>query len=202
MIHDGFIYLATLMLLAAILVNLPVYLRGKGAQTFFKFAPPIVLIYLGMMLLCTMKVWDLQDTSAVYVAIKNPLLYAMLFLMLLRCDLKKIIKLGPKMLIGFFSASISIGVGFVVSYGIFHKLLGPDSWKALAALCGSWLGGGSNMLAVQAILDVSEERMAEGPVFLYTLAAAAERVVGVFGVCVAHDKKRVSEYRRRWRREN
>ena len=61
------------------------------------------------------------------------------------------------MLIGFFSASISIGVGFVVSYGIFHKLLGPESWKALAALCGSWLGGGSNMLAIQAILDVSEE---------------------------------------------
>ena len=160
MIHDGFIYLATLMLLAAILVNLPVYLRGKGAQTFFKFAPPIVLIYLGMMLLCTMKVWDLQDTSAIYVSIKNPLLYAMLFLMLLRCDLKKIIKLGPKMLIGFFSASISIGVGFVVSYGIFHKLLGPESWKALAALCGSWLGGGSNMLAIQAILDVSEESLA------------------------------------------
>ena len=131
MIHDGFIYLATLMLLAAILVNLPVYLRGKGAQTFFKFAPPIVLIYLGMMLLCTMKVWDLQDTSAVYVAIKNPLLYAMLFLMLLRCDLKKIIKLGPKMLIGFFAASLSICTGFIVSYAIFHKMLGPDSWKAL-----------------------------------------------------------------------
>lgn len=50
MIHDGFIYLGTLMLLAAILVNLPVYLKGKGAQKFFKFAPPIVLLYLGMML--------------------------------------------------------------------------------------------------------------------------------------------------------
>ena len=160
MIHDGFIYLATLMLLAAILVNLPVYLRGKGAQTFFKFAPPIVLIYLGMMLLCTMKVWDLQDTSAIYVAIKNPLLYAMLFLMLLRCDLKKIIKLGPKMLIGFFAASLSICTGFIVSYAIFHKMLGPDSWKALGALCGSWLGGSGNMLAVQAVLDVSEESMA------------------------------------------
>ena len=67
------------------------------------------------------------------------------------------------MLIGFFSASISIGIGFVVSYGIFHKLLGPDSWKALAALCGSWLGGGSNMLAVQAILDVSEESLSICP---------------------------------------
>lgn len=57
MIHDGFIYLATLMLLAAILVNLPCVPAGKRrTDHFFKFAPPIVLIYLGMMLLCTMKV--------------------------------------------------------------------------------------------------------------------------------------------------
>ena len=160
MIHDGFIYLGTLMLLAAILVNLPVYLKGQGAQKFFKFAPPIVLLYLGMMLLCTMKMWNLEDTAATYKAVKNPLLYAMLFLMLLRCDLKKIIKLGPKMLIGFFAASLSICTGFIVSYAIFHKMLGPDSWKALGALCGSWLGGSGNMLAVQAVLDVSEESMA------------------------------------------
>ena len=39
-------------------------------------------------------------------------------------------------------------------------MLGPDSWKALGALCGSWLGGSGNMLAVQAVLDVSEESMA------------------------------------------
>ena len=108
-----------LMLLAAILVNLPVYLKGKGAQKFFKFAPPIVLLYLGMMLLCTMKMWNLEDTAATYKAVKNPLLYAMLFLMLLRCDLKKIIKLGPKMLIGFFAASLSICTGFIVSYVYF-----------------------------------------------------------------------------------
>ena len=136
------------------------YLKGKGAQKFFKFAPPIVLLYLGMMLLCTMKMWNLEDTAATYKAVKNPLLYAMLFLMLLRCDLKKIIKLGPKMLIGFFAASLSICTGFIVSYAIFHKMLGPDSWKALGALCGSWLGGSGNMLAVQAVLDVSEESMA------------------------------------------
>mgnify|MGYP005866464771 FL=1 len=64
------------------------------------------------------------------------------------------------MLIGFFAASLSICVGFMVSYAIFHKMLGPDSWKALGALCGSWLGGSGNMLAVQAVLDVSEESMA------------------------------------------
>jgi uncharacterized membrane protein len=80
--------------------------------------------------------------------------------MLLRCDLKKIVKLGPKMLIGFFSATISIGLGFVVAYAIFHKSLGENAWQALGALCGSWMGGGGNMLAIQAALDVDEATMA------------------------------------------
>ena len=74
------------------------------------------------------------------------------------------------MLIGFFAASLSICTGFIVSYAIFHKMLGPDSWKALGALCGSWLGGSGNMLAVQAVLDVSEESMAyslHGPKQMY-----------------------------------
>ena len=55
----------------------------------------------------------------------------MLFLMLLRCDLKKILKLGPKMLVSFFAASVSIGLGFVASFAIFKGGLGPDAWKSL-----------------------------------------------------------------------
>ena len=160
MIKDGFLYLAALIFAAAILVNLPKIFKGKKAQVFFNFAPPIVLIYLGLMLLCTLKVWDLSATSAVYKSVKNPILYAMLFLMLLRCDLKKIAKLGPKMLIGFFAATLSIGLGFVVSYAIFHQWLGEGSWKALGALCGSWMGGGGNMLAIQAAIGVDEATMA------------------------------------------
>ena len=80
--------------------------------------------------------------------------------MLLRCDLRKIIKLGPKMLIGFFSATISIGLGFVAAYAIMHNFLGENSWQALGALCGSWMGGGGNMLAIQAALNVDEATMA------------------------------------------
>jgi uncharacterized membrane protein len=64
------------------------------------------------------------------------------------------------MLIGFFAATISIGLGFVVSYAIFHNGLGTDAWKALGALCGSWMGGGGNMLAIQAALGVDEATMA------------------------------------------
>lgn len=160
MIKDGFLYLAVLLFTAALLVNLPKLFKGRVAQNIFKFAPPIVLIYLGLMLLCTFKLWDLKSTSEVYSSVKNPLLYAMLFLMLLRCDFKKIIKLGPKMLIGFFAATLSIALGFVVAYAIFHNLTGEGSWKALGALCGSWMGGGGNMLAIQAALDVDESTMA------------------------------------------
>lgn len=160
MIKDGFLYIAALVFTAAILIILPRLIKGKAAQTFFKFAPPIVLIYLGLMLLCTFRLWDLEATAEAYSALKNPLLYAMLFIMLLRCDLKKIIKLGPKMLIGFFAATVSIGLGFVISYAIMHGALGEGSWKALGALCGSWMGGGGNMLAIQAALNVDEATMA------------------------------------------
>lgn len=160
MIKDGFVYIAVLIFVSAILINLPTLCKEKKISVFFKFAPPIVLIYLGLMLLCTFKLWDLNTTASTYNSLKNPLLYAMLFIMLLRCDLRKIIKLGPKMLIGFFSATISIGLGFVIAYMIMHNRLGSDAWKALGALCGSWMGGGGNMLAIQAALNVGESEMA------------------------------------------
>ena len=159
MITDGFMYIAVLVFLAGLLVSLPKILKGKVAQKFFSFAPPVVLIYLGLMILCTLNVWDLEATKPAYSGIKNPILYAMLFIMLLRCDLKKIIKLGPKMLIAFFSATLSIGLGFVVAYAIMHGTLGEGAWQALGALCGSWMGGTGNMLAIEAALNVEPTQM-------------------------------------------
>jgi len=160
MIKDGFLYIAVLTFTAAVLVFLPKIFRGKTAQRLFALAPPVVLIYVGLMFLCTIKLWDLKATSAAYGSLKNPLLYAMLFLMLLRCDLRKIVKLGPKMLIGFFAATVSISLGFFISYAVLNNALGEGAWKSLGALCGSWMGGAGNMMAIQAALDVSENDMA------------------------------------------
>ena len=160
MITDGFTYIAVLVFIAAVLVNLPHVLKNNTAQTFFRFVPSVVLIYLTMMISCTFKVWDMEATSSAYAVLKNPLLYAMLFLMLLRCDLRRILHLGPKMLTGFLAASFSIGLGFLVSYALMHNMLGENAWGALGALCGSWMGGSGNMLAIQAALNVSETDMA------------------------------------------
>ena len=156
MITNGFTYIAVLIFLAAILVWLQKYTKAK----FFDFVPPIVLLYLLTMIFCTMGVWDLAETKPAYSALKNNILFAMIFLMLLRCDIRKILKLGPKMLGGFFAASISIGIGFIATYAILHTQLGADAWKALGALCGSWMGGSGNMIAVQAAFDIGEADMA------------------------------------------
>lgn len=156
MITNGFTYIAVLIFIAALLVWLQKYTKSK----FFDYAPPIVLLYLITMIFCTLKVWDMEATKPAYSALKNNILFAMIFLMLLRCDIRKIVKLGPKMLGGFFCASITISLGFIITYAILHGPLGEEAWKALGALCGSWMGGSGNMIAVQAALDIGEADMA------------------------------------------
>lgn len=155
MITNGFTYVAVLLLLAAILVTA----EKKTGWKFFKYVPAVVLLYLISMLLCTLGVWDMESTKPAYSALKNSMTYAMVFCMLLRCDIRKIIKLGPKMLIGFFSASLTIMIGFVVAFLLMKGVIGTDAWMGLGALCGSWLGGSGNMVAVQAALEISEADM-------------------------------------------
>ena len=156
MITNGFTYIAVLIFIAAMLVWLQKYTKSK----FFDYAPQIVLLYLITMIFCTLGVWDMEATKPAYSALKNNLLFAMIFLMLLRCDIRKILKLGPKMLGVFFAASVSIGLGFIITYAVLHTPLGAEAWKALGALCGSWMGGSGKMIAVQAAFDIGESDMA------------------------------------------
>ncbi len=158
MITNGFTYVAVLLFMAAVLVTLEKTAKG-WLQKFFKFIPAVVLCYLVAMLLCTMKVWDLGETKPAYSALKNNLTYAMIFAMLLRCDIRKVLRLGPRMLIGFFSATLTIIIGFVVAFVLMKGVIGSDAWMGLGALCGSWIGGSGNMVAVQAALDISEADM-------------------------------------------
>ena len=155
MITDGFTYVAVLILLAGALVTLE---KGTG-WALFRYLPAVVLVYLISMLLCTVGTWDMAATKPAYAGLKNSLTYAMVFTMLLRCDIRKVLKLGPRMLLGFFSASVTIMIGFIVAFLVMKNFIGGDSWMALGALCGSWLGGSGNMVAVQAALGVSEADM-------------------------------------------
>jgi uncharacterized membrane protein len=73
--------------------------------------------------------------------------------------LRKIRKLGRKMLLAFFAASLSIALAFTLAFALFHSYLQSDAWKTLAALSGSWMGGTGNMAAVQLALNVPDASM-------------------------------------------
>ena len=130
MITDGFFYFATLVFMAGLLIGAQKLTKSK----FFEYVPPVVLLYLAGMLGCTFGLWDTKATKAAYSALRNPILYAMIFVMLLRCDIRQILKLGPKMLLGFFTASVTIAIGFVATYAGMSKLLGEGAWRGLERL--------------------------------------------------------------------
>jgi uncharacterized membrane protein len=156
MITKGFTYVAFLIFFASMLV----LAEKKSKLKLFNYLPAIVLIYFSAMLLSTVGFWqNTKEITSAYKALKDNLLPAMIFLMLLRCDLRKILKLGPKMLIGFFSATISIMIGFILTYVLFKGFFEADTWKAFAALCGSWIGGTGNMVAVQGALNIPDAKL-------------------------------------------
>ena len=138
------------MCLAGVLLALEKYTKWK----IFNLVPPLVWIYVLNMIFCTMGLYHSKEVSAAYKALKNNLLYAMIFVMLLRCDFRKLAKLGGRMVAIFLGCSVTLFIGFVVGYPIFKGFLGHDTWGAVAALYASWVGGSTNMAAMQAALPV------------------------------------------------
>ena len=155
MITNGFYYLAVVVLIPAVCVML----EKRSGWKVWKVFPAFVFVYLVNMLFCTFGVWDLEATSPAYSAVKNNLLYAMIPLMLSRCDVRKLAKLGPKLVITFLGSALTMCAGIVLSYMIFGRMMGENSSHAAAALIGSWIGGSDNMVAVQAVLNVPEGDM-------------------------------------------
>jgi uncharacterized membrane protein len=156
MITGGFSYLAVIVFFAGAVA----WAEKKSASAFFRYLPAVVLIYLGTMLLSTASLWKKTgEISTCYQVAKTHLLPLMIYLMLLRCDLRSILRLGPRMLLGFFTASLSIMLGFVVVFAAFKGLYEPDTWKSFAALSGSWIGGTGNMVAVQEAIGLPATRM-------------------------------------------
>ena len=153
MITDGFFFLATLIGIAAILV----YLEKRRGMAVFKYVPGFVFLYLIAATLNTLGVFGQTDSiDAVGSGVKDALLPAMIMLLLFQCDVRQIIKLGPKLMLTYTAAVVSIFVGFVVAFLLFRGLLDPEAWKGFAALAGSWTGGSANMVAVQEILQAPE----------------------------------------------
>ena len=156
MIEDGFTYVALLAIIGSTIV----YIEKKSRHKLFSYLPSIVLLYFVVMLFSTFGLWQKSESvTAIYTFLKSNLLPAMIFLMLLSADMREIFKLGKKMLLTFFLAAMSIAIGFIGTFSLFHTYFEPGSWKAFAALSGSWMGGTGNMVAIQGALDLPDSAM-------------------------------------------
>lgn len=151
-ITNGFTYIAVLMFIAGFLL----FLEKKTQWKVFNVVPPLVWIYVINMVLCTAGLYSSEGVSAAYGAVKNNILYAMIFVMLLRCDFRKLGKLGPRMIAIFLGSAGTLAVGFGVLYPFFKGALGgaEKTWAATAALYASWVGGSANMAAMEEAMPV------------------------------------------------
>lgn len=147
------------------LIEEPVYLLGvlltilaglftlramPFGQRLYRIIPLLVFAYFLPALLSNTGV--IPTASPLYGFVKKWLLPASLLLMTLSVDLKGILRLGPKVIILFLTATAGIVIGGPLAYLILGSFVDPEmgeqAWKGLAALSGSWIGGGANFVAI------------------------------------------------------
>ena len=153
MLVNGYAYLVLLIIITSTIV----LVEKKSRHKLFEYLPAIVIIYFSVMLFSSFGLWQKTESiTTTYKFLKSNLLPAMIFLMLLSADMREIFKLGKKMILTFLLASVSIAVGFIGMFTLFHTYFESDAWKAFAALSGSWMGGTGNMVAIQGALNLPD----------------------------------------------
>lgn len=127
-------------------------------RKFFAWVPALLLCYFVPALYNTVGLIDGENNSLYNPVASRVLLPAALVLLTLSVDLKGILKLGPRLLFVFCAGTVGIVLGAIVSFQVMEWVHPPavagDTWKGMAALSGSWIGGGANMVAIREVYGV------------------------------------------------
>jgi uncharacterized membrane protein len=159
MITDPMAVLAVLLGVLAALFTIGQQPFGKRV---FRAVPLLVFAYFVPTTLSNLGLIPLE--SPLYEFIKQWLLPASLVLLTLSVDIPGILRLGPKVLILFLAATATIVLGGPLAYLLCSPLipaeLTEEAWKGLAALSGSWIGGGANFVAIGESVGASDSTIA------------------------------------------
>lgn len=156
MIGTTWPYVAVMLLAAGLFPSL----EKKYGWKLFSVLPPIVWTYLLVTALAVIGLWS--PTAEVLTAqrvVTTHLLPALLFLLMVTCDVRAILAVGPRVLAVFACAMSSILVAIVIVYLLFRGVLPDDGWKMLAALSATWTGGSANLVAVKQVIGLSESSL-------------------------------------------
>ena len=129
-------------------------------KKFYTYVPALLLCYFIPGIYNSVGLIDGNASKLYNPVASRVLLPAALVLLTLTIDLKGVLRLGPKLLAMYAGASISVMLGAFVAFwvmGLIHpETVAGDTWGGMAALAGSWIGGGANMLAMKEVFNVDE----------------------------------------------
>lgn len=158
---------AVIMGLLAVILGFVFYtsnLKTGFWAKFYKYVPALLMCYFLPSLLNTFGIVD-GNNNDVYSVAKYFLLPACLVLLTLSIDLKSIAGLGKKAVIMFLTGTVGVVIGgpiaLLLTATFMPELIGvagPEAvWRGMAALAGSWIGGGANMVAMKEIYGAGGE---------------------------------------------
>jgi uncharacterized membrane protein len=136
--------------------------RQPWGKRVYRVVPSVVLVYFTPALLAAAGV--LPSDSSVYDWMRDYLLPFSLFLLMVTTDVSAILRVGPKALAVMAVGTLGVVLGGPLAFLLFEPWLPADSWKALAALSGSWIGGGANFAAIKEAVGASDDLV--GPIIV------------------------------------
>lgn len=156
MIETVWPYFALVLLAAG---RFPTLERSYG-WPLFTVLPPVVLTHLLVTARAVGGLW--RGSEEIRVARQRHtahLLPTLLFLQVMNCDLRAILKLGTRVLVVFVCTMATILMAIALAYLLFRPVLPAEGWKMLAALGTTWVGGSANLVAAKLVIGLSESSL-------------------------------------------
>lgn len=124
----------------------------------FRIIPALVFCYFVPTALATVKI--IPHDSPLYEWVKDYVLPASLLLLVLAVDVPGVLRLGPKAIVMMLAGTTGVILGGPLALWICQGWLPEDAWRGMAALSGSWIGGGANFVAIGKAANATDEMIA------------------------------------------
>ncbi|MEZ3436290.1 MAG: DUF819 family protein [Lachnospiraceae bacterium] len=147
LITNGIEFLATL---ALIFVAVTLFCK-KFPSKIYKYVPPVLIMFLIVVCCNTFGVWTMENESVnnTRLALTNYAIPFLVFLIGAQTDVKRMVKIGPKLAGVFLATVVSVFLGMIITYFLFGNRLGIDNVEgAFGAWTGSFVGGPENLYAI------------------------------------------------------
>ena len=129
-------------------------------KKFYPYVPALLLCYFIPAIFNSTGLID-GNKSGLYPMARDYLLPTALVLLTLSIDFEGIRRMGWRAIFMFFAGTVGVMFGAVLAFGLF-EIISPstvagDTWRGMTTVAGSWIGGGANQAAMQAVFKVDAD---------------------------------------------